>query len=132
MSQIALPRSVRRADDPVRVAIGNANRAAVDALAAPSGWPFGTAILAGPPRSGKSLLARWFEAQGQGEVVDGADALDETDLLQRWNRAQESGRPLLLVADGAETRDGAAQWCGVAAGGRPRLRLVSAPTGRAA
>jgi hypothetical protein len=98
MSQIALPLSVRRADDPVRVVIGNANRAVIDALADPSGWPFGTAILAGPPRSGKSLLGRWFEGQGSGEVVDGADRIDETELFHRWNRAQESGRPLLLTA----------------------------------
>ncbi|MGN6496130.1 MAG: ATPase, partial [Tsuneonella sp.] len=103
MSQIALPLSVRRAADPVRVVVGNANRAAVDALADPSGWPFGTAILAGPPRSGKSLLARWFEGQGGsahwGEAVDGADTIGETELFHRWNRAQESGQPLLLVTD---------------------------------
>ncbi|MGN6498453.1 MAG: ATPase [Tsuneonella sp.] len=101
MSQIALPLSVRRAADPVRVVVGNANRAAVDALADPSAWPFGTAILAGPPRSGKSLLARWFEGQGGsahwGEAIDGADTFGETELFHRWNRAQESGHPLLLV-----------------------------------
>lgn len=103
MSQIALPLAVRRADDPVRVVIGNANRAAVDALADPSTWPFATAILAGPPRSGKSLLARWFEGQcglsHWGEAIDGADAIDETELFHRWNRAQEGRRALLLVTD---------------------------------
>lgn len=98
MSQIALPLSVRRADDPVRIVIGNANRAVTDALANPKGWPFRTAILAGPPRSGKSLLARWFAGQG-GDVIDGVDALDETEVFHRWNRAQESGTPLLLVTD---------------------------------
>lgn len=98
MSQIALPLAVRRAEDPVRIVVGNANRAAADALADPSGWPYGTAILAGPPRSGKSLLARWFEGQSAGEAIDDADGLDETELFHRWNRAQESGHPLLLVA----------------------------------
>jgi hypothetical protein len=38
----------------------------------------------------------------------------------------------LLAAEGGEARDGAAQWCGVAERPRMRLRLVSAPTGRAA
>ena len=99
MSQIALPLAVRRADDPVRIVIGNANRAAADALADASAWPFGTAVLTGPPRSGKTLLARWFEARGEGDAIDGADAIDDTELFHRWNRAQESGRPLLLVAD---------------------------------
>lgn len=100
MSQIALPLAVRRAEDPVRIVIGNPNRAAADALADSSGWPYGTAVLAGPARSGKSLLARWFAGQSSGEVIDDADALDETELFHRWNRAQESGQPLLLVAGG--------------------------------
>lgn len=99
MGQIALPLTVRRADDPGRIVVGNANRAAIDALSDPSAWPYGTAILAGPPRSGKSLLARWAVGQGEIEAIDGADGVDETDLFHRWNRAQESGRPLLLVTD---------------------------------
>ena len=99
MSQIALPLTTRRADDPARIVVGNANRGAIDALADAAGWPFGTAILAGPPRSGKSLLARWAATAGTIEAIDNADAVAETDLFHRWNRAQESGRPLLLVTD---------------------------------
>lgn len=96
MGQIALPLTRRRADDPARIVVGNANRAAIDALADPSAWPYGTAILAGPPRSGKSLLARWADGQGV-EAIDDADRAHETELFHRWNRAQESGTPLLLV-----------------------------------
>ncbi|MGX7952155.1 ATPase [Tsuneonella sp. HG249] len=96
MAQIALPLTRRRAEDPARIVVGNANRAAVDALSDPAAWPYGTAILAGPRRSGKSLLARWAEGQGI-ETIDDADAVEETDLFHRWNRAQESGRALLLV-----------------------------------
>ncbi len=99
MGQIALPLTVRRADDPGRIVVGNANRSAIDALSDPSTWPYGTAILAGPTRSGKSLLARWTAGQGELEMIDGADAVDETELFHRWNRAQESGSPLLLVTD---------------------------------
>ncbi len=100
MTQIALPLAHRHAADPDRIVVGNANKGVIDALGDPASWPFNTAILAGPPRSGKSLLGRWFAAQGQGETLDGADRMDETELFHRWNRAQESGQPLLLIADG--------------------------------
>ena len=77
--------------------IGSGNRAVAEALAAPASWPFRTAILHGPPRAGKSLFARWFAAQQAGEAIDDAETLDETAIFHRWNRAQESGIPLLLV-----------------------------------
>jgi len=99
MSQIALPLTTRRADDPARIVVGNANRAAIDALGDSGAWPYATAILAGPPRSGKSLLARWAVSAAGIEAIDDADAVDETELFHRWNRAQESGRPLLLVTE---------------------------------
>lgn len=98
MKQIALPLSKNAGDSPMRIIVGNANQAVVDALAEPAGWPFGTAILFGPPRSGKSLLARWFAESGSGEGIDDADRIDEADLFHRWNRAQETRRPLLLVS----------------------------------
>lgn len=100
MSQIVLPLSHRQDGGPDRIVIGNANEGVVEALGRPEGWPFRTAVLAGPPRSGKSLLARWFEGQGHGDAVDGANALDEDAVFHRWNRAQEDGRALLLVVDG--------------------------------
>ena len=99
MSQIALPLSVADPDRAVRIVVGGANRAAIAALAEPSDWPYRTAVLVGPPRSGKTLLARWFASSRHGEAIDGADRWDETALFHRWNRAQEDGRPLLLVSD---------------------------------
>ena len=96
MSQIALPLKTG-ASGPSRIVIGNANQAALEAMAASQGWPFRTAVLAGPPRSGKSLIARWFAEAFGGEVIDDADLLDETELFHRWNRAQEQATPLLLV-----------------------------------
>jgi chromosomal replication initiation ATPase DnaA len=97
VSQIALPLTTRRADDPARIVVGNANRPAIDALADPAAWPYRTAILAGPPRSGKSLLARWAKGRHAIETIDDADAVDEVTLFHRCNAAQEGGRPLLLV-----------------------------------
>ena len=102
-SQIALPLSLLeggRGHD--RIVVGEANSRTVEALADPSGWPFSTAILTGPPRAGKSLLGRWFEGSGRGTAIDGADALDETELFHRWNRAREKGETLLLIVDGEE------------------------------
>jgi hypothetical protein len=95
-SQIALPLSaaVRGAR---RIILGNANAHVAEALADPSTWPFRTAVLTGPPRSGKSLFARWFASSGRGVALDDAQRMDETALFHRWNRAQEEGTPLLLI-----------------------------------
>ncbi|NMW31901.1 ATPase [Altererythrobacter sp. RZ02] len=101
MSQIALPLLNSGTGDPGRIVVGNANEHVIDALRQPDNWPFKTAILTGEPRSGKSMLGRWFAAQGDGDVIDSADAMEETDLFHRWNRAQEAQRPLLLICDGA-------------------------------
>ncbi len=100
MRQIPLP--LAAGASPSRIVVGNANAAALDAFAQTAHWPFRTALLFGPPRSGKSLLARWFAASGQGEAIDDADHMDETELFHRWNRTQESATPLLLVANAAD------------------------------
>ena len=97
MTQIALPLALVGGAGPSRIVTGNANSEILEAFANPHAWPFRTAVLSGPPRSGKSLLARWFADSGRGESVDDANAVDETELFHRWNRAQESGQPLLLV-----------------------------------
>jgi len=102
MSQIALPLGPAGGGAPSRIVVGNANAHVLDAFAHADGWPFRTAVLTGPPRSGKSLLARWFAETGRGEAIDDAPAMDEDELFHRWNRAQESGRPLLLVAPEGE------------------------------
>lgn len=98
MSQIALPLDVRASAGPVRIVIGAGNRVAVEALAEPHRWPFHSAILLGPARSGKSLLARWFTDGDLGDAIDDADQAPETAVFHAWNRAQESGRSLLLTA----------------------------------
>ena len=101
MSQIALPLAPGAGAGPSRIIVGNANVAVLDAFDRAAHWPFRAAILCGPPRSGKSLLARWFGDSGMGEVVDDAEAMPEADLFHRWNRAQESGRALLIVSNRA-------------------------------
>jgi len=99
-SQIALPLIPAGTGQPASIVAGTGNRAVAEALGAPETWPFRTAILHGPPRSGKSLFARWFANRHAGGVIDGVEALEETEIFHRWNRAQEDGFPLLLVVDG--------------------------------
>ena len=101
MSQIALPLGTAAGHGPSRIGVGSANAAAAAAMENTAAWPFRTAVLTGPPRSGKSLFAAWFAGastgQAKGEALDDADRMDETELFHRWNRAQESGTPLLLT-----------------------------------
>ena len=101
-TQIALPLEPAGSGAAHRVVVGNANAQVIEALQTPASWPFHTAILTGPDRSGKSLLGRWAASQGI-EVVDGADALPEDEVFHRWNAVQEggmrAGQPLLLIAD---------------------------------
>lgn len=101
-SQIALPLSARGA--ALRIVVGDANAAVIEALQAPERWPFRVAVLTGPARSGKSLLARWAQGlHGDAlEVIDDAQTVDETALFHRWNAVQQGGTreggALLLVA----------------------------------
>lgn len=102
-SQIALPLSVSTSGATAqRIVVGAANAQVIEALQAPESWPFHTAVLTGPPRSGKSLIGRWAEVRGI-EVIDGADTLEEAEVFHRWNAVQEggtrAGQPLLLIAD---------------------------------
>ena len=99
-TQFALPLIPAGSGEPASIVVGSGNRAVAEALAAPETWPFRTAILHGPPRSGKSLFARWFANRHAGGVIDGVESLEETEVFHRWNRAQEDGFPLLLVVDG--------------------------------
>ena len=103
MSQLALPLvGGDDADPSLRIIIGPANQAVAKALSDPAAWPFHTAVLTGPPRSGKTLLGRWFAyAHPSAQVIDGADALPQAEVFHAWNRAQESGTPLLLIPDAA-------------------------------
>ena len=97
MSQIALPLHPAVGAGPARIVLGQGNAHVAEALARPAGWPYRTAVLTGPPRSGKSLFARWFAQSGMGDAIDDAQGLEEAELFHRWNRAQEQSRPLLIV-----------------------------------
>lgn len=62
-------------------------------------WPVMAALLVGPRKSGRSLLARLFIAETGGTMIDDAHSVAETEIFHAWNRAQADRRPLLIVAD---------------------------------
>jgi chromosomal replication initiation ATPase DnaA len=47
------------------------------------------------------LLARSFVERVGGRLFDEADHRDEEELFHAWNQAQDTGRPLIMVADEA-------------------------------
>jgi len=97
VSQIALPLSRGAGSGPATIVLGEGNAHVAEALLHPENWPFRTAVLTGPPRSGKSLFAKWFADSGKGDALDDAHLMDEDAVFHRWNRAQEDGRALLIV-----------------------------------
>ena len=97
MQQIALPLDKLRTGGSDSVIITVSNAAAFAALGNHAAWPGHCAILIGPPRSGKSLMARYFAGQG-GEVIDDADTLGDEDLFHRWNAALGAGQSILMLS----------------------------------
>jgi hypothetical protein len=99
--QIALPLDWPQTEDESRFIVTDANRQAFDHFRRWTMWPVRATILTGPRRSGRSLLARTFAERVGGRVIDQADRGDEEELFHAWNAAQDSGLPLVMVADEA-------------------------------
>lgn len=97
MRQIALPLDELRGGASSSLIITPSNATAFAGLGSAANWPRHCAILVGPARSGKSLMARYFSGQG-GTVIDNAETNAAETLFNAWNRAQESGVPLLLIS----------------------------------
>lgn len=98
MRQIALPLDELQTGKASSLIITTSNAGIVAALGNAANWPSHCAILHGPARSGKSLMAWYFAAQSAGEVIENAEIAGEEKLFNAWNRAQQSGRPLLLIS----------------------------------
>jgi hypothetical protein len=97
--QIALPLDWPVADADDDFLLSEANRAAFDHLKRWSVWPVMATLLTGPRKSGRSLLGRIFVRKTGGRLFDNAEDHDEEALFHAWNQAQETRRPLLIVAD---------------------------------
>ena len=99
--QIALPLDWPQSESDARFIVSDANREAFDHFRKWSMWPVKATILTGPRRSGRSLLARSFAERVGGRLFDEADQRDEEELFHAWNEAQDTGRPLVMVAEEA-------------------------------
>lgn len=97
MRQIALPLDELRGGTSSSLIITPSNATAFAGISSSANWPKGCAILTGPARSGKSLMARYFSGQG-GTVIDDAETSADETLFNAWNRSQETAVPLLLVS----------------------------------
>ena len=97
--QIALPLDWPQSEGDVRFIVSSANRDAFEHFRQFSMWPVKATILTGPRRSGRTLLARSFVARVGGRLFDDADQRDEEELFHAWNQAQDTARPLVMVAD---------------------------------
>ena len=97
--QIALPLDWPQTEGASRFIVSDANRDAFEHFRRWTMWPVRATILTGPRRSGRSLLARTFAERVGGRVIDHADRGDEEEIFHAWNAAQDSGLPLVMVAD---------------------------------
>ena len=97
--QIALPLDWPQSGDERRFILSDANRDAFEHFRHWSMWPVKAAVLTGPRRSGRSLLARGFVERVGGRLFDDAERHDEEELFHAWNQAQETGKPLVIVVD---------------------------------
>jgi hypothetical protein len=97
--QIALPLDWPQSDGDARFIVSDANREAFEHFRKFSLWPVKATIVTGPRRSGRTLLARSFVERVGGRLFEEADRRDEEELFHAWNHAQDTGRPLIMIAD---------------------------------
>ncbi len=100
MTQLRLPLGMPEARE-TEFLVGESNVRAVHQLERWATWPVRSALLVGPRKSGRSLLARVFAAKSGGRIFDDADRAKEADVFHAWNEAQQERRPLLIVAEAA-------------------------------
>jgi hypothetical protein len=97
MSQISLPFDWHGDARDGDFLVSEANAQAVTHLERWRDWPLSVSVLTGPPRSGRSTLARHFVRMSGGTMIDDAQGQDEHTLFHAWNAAQTDRRPLLMV-----------------------------------
>ncbi|WP_315760023.1 HdaA/DnaA family protein [Sphingomonas sp. Y38-1Y] len=101
MTQLRLPLQRPEGARKDEFIVGDANQAAVHHLEHWGTWPVMAALLTGPRKSGRSLLARLFTRRAGGRMIDEAERVSETEIFHAWNTAQAERKPLLIVTDHA-------------------------------
>ena len=119
MSQISLPFDWHGDARDGDFLVSEANAQAVTHLERWRDWPLSVSVLTGPPRSGRSTLARHFARMSGGTIIDDAQGQDEHTLFHAWNAAQTDRRPLLMVG-----RTSPASWTVALPDLRSRLAAV--------
>ncbi|HKX92381.1 MAG TPA: DnaA/Hda family protein [Sphingomicrobium sp.] len=99
--QIALPLDWPQTEGEARFIVSDANRDSFEHFRSWSLWPVKATVLTGPRRSGRTLLGRSFVERVGGRLFDEAEQRDEEELFHAWNQAQDTGRPLVMIADDA-------------------------------
>lgn len=101
MNQMALPLGWPADERQEDFIVTDSNARAVRHLEHWGTWPVMATILTGPRKSGRSLLGRLFAHKSGGRLIDDADLRPEDDIFHAWNAAQQSHKPLLIVANDA-------------------------------
>lgn len=101
MNQMALPLGWPADERQEDFIVGDSNARAVKHLEHWGTWPVMATLLVGPRKSGRSLLGRLFARKSGGRMIDDADRRPEEELFHAWNAAQETHKPLLIIADEA-------------------------------
>ena len=101
MSQLGLPLAWPPGPGDNEFLVTASNGHAFHLLERWATWPVMTALLVGPRKSGRSVLARVFASRSGGTFIDDADRRAEKDLFHAWNTAQADRRPQLFIAENA-------------------------------
>ena len=97
-AQLALPLEWPADPRDDEFLVTQSNERAVQQLEHWSTWPVAAVVVTGPRKSGRSLLARIFAAKAGGQLIDDAEQQKEADIFHAWNRAQETRKPVVIVA----------------------------------
>ena len=97
-AQLALPLEWPADPHDDEFLVTQSNERAVQQLEHWSTWPVAAVVVTGPRKSGRSLLARIFAAKAGGQLIDDAEQQKEADIFHAWNRAQETRKPVVIVA----------------------------------
>lgn len=104
MGQIPLPFSAELASDDFIVT--PCNEEASKMLQNWRHWPYRSAVLQGPAKSGKTVMGQVFAHLASGVFVDNLECQDEAELFHIWNTAQQAEQPVLMaLGDGASIDD---------------------------
>ncbi len=99
MKQLSLPLPYPAEASDAEFLVSASNMIAAQSLKRWGAWPVMAALLVGPRKSGRSLLARIFAAHSGGTIIDDAERHSETAIFHAWNAAQSDRKPLLIIAD---------------------------------